>query len=510
MKQLAILILGCLPLAVLAFASFFEPPAIAPAREESVPADSELDAARKLADEISKRQSHDRPMIEQLNELEPLGDKTIIIPENTAVAQSLHEAAGAIGDSRKAAEMVAKLRGVPLVSPSWSVNGASKDPLGKVSEIRSELDRFIQDNRNDGFGKMPGAEKVFVILEDTRDRMDKEIDALTLLQQGRKQFSEENKYDEAISTLKKIDPQTIDDLGKRNKLAEVIARYLSRAEYWRDIPPPPRTLESLAKFFERYPEHRDRMDEKKHQGLRDELSKLQSEDSRKNRVKELQSVAVGLGNAGTLDELELAIASFRKEVGESKILSPADKSELAAAARASVVEWHLRIAFPRKEPPALLAAKGNQEAYANNKRYLGAFTLDINFYRFWEWDSPQNRLAHPQGDEKIEKIQITHLEKAPMYVQWADFYNETSESLARGGSDAKNARPLRSQWGDFFDQCKKTQEAFERYQQQWGTVREPDLSCKDWTFLPDRRVLGNQDIEAICIRLEKLHRVLEP
>jgi hypothetical protein len=489
--------------------SFIEPPPAAPAREESVSVDSQLDAARKLADDVLKRESLDRPVLEQLNELEPIGEKAIKTAENAA-AQSLLEAAATIQDSRKAAELLGKIRGVPLVSPSWTENGAAKDPLGKVIETRRDLSRFIQENRTAELGKMPGADSLFAILESNRERMDKEIDALTLLMQGRKQFSDENKYDEAIATLKKIDPQTIDDPGKRQKLAEVVARYVARAEYWRDVPAPPRTLESLEKFFAIYSEPRDKMDEKKHQNLRDELAKLQAEDARKNRVKELQSVSAGLGNSVDLDDLEHAIDSFKQQLSESKNISAAEKNELLAAARASVVEWLVKVAFPRKEPPALLAAKGNQEAYANNKRYLGAFTLDINFYRFWEWDSPQNRLAHPQGDEKIEKIQITHLEKAPMYVQWADFYNETSELLARGGSSAKSAKSLRSQWKEFFEKCKNTQEELERYQKQWGVVREPDLSCKDWSFLPDRRILGNREIDEICTRLENLHLMLEP
>ena len=97
-----------------------------------------------------------------------------------------------------------------------------------------------------------------------------------------------------------------------------------------------------------------------------------------------------------------------------------------------------------------------------------------------------------------------------MYVQWASFYNDASELLAGGGADPQGGKALHLQWSAFFEQCKKVQADFDRYQNQWGTTHEPDLSCKGWTFLPDRNVLAHRDFDDLCRQLDDLWLVLQP
>jgi hypothetical protein len=303
----------------------------------------------------------------------------------------------------------------------------------------------------------------------------------------------------------------IQDGLKRRQITALIHLYTDKAEYQSDLKALQHTIDGLGSFLSHHPDAPDDSDRKDHQRLRDELTAMRAEAAKQKRIGELETVMASLAKAGSLEKLKESAVRFRQQLEESKDLQEVDKADMRTRARAVLGDWLINVAFPRKKPPPRLLERDNQEAMANNRRYIGKFLFDdLSFYKIWFWDGKKNPIDDPQGDDKVHKMYIKELVKPPRYVQWANVYNDTSETLARGGTHPRDTKALRQQWKEFFEQCKKTQEEFDRYQNRWGITNEPDLSCKDWTFLPDNKVLPHRTLDDLGSQLEDLWLVFQP
>ena len=382
--------------------------------------------------------------------------------------------------------------------------------MAQAAAVRQRLDQWIAEQRRGELGRVEGAEEVFALLERRRAQIDKETGVLAAAQEGCKLFSDKL-YPEAIAVLEKASPAAVQDAAKRQRIDALLRRYLARAGYWRERVQIPRTIEGLDGFFTHHPDPPDELDSEAHKQFRAELVGMKAEAARQKRIAELEAAMASLAKQSTLDTMKASAARFQQQLAESTDIKDADKADFRRRARGAIGQWLTTVAFPRKKPAAKLLERDNQEVIASNKRYIGKFLDDGgHFLKFWQWDGEKDPVERPQGDDQIDKIQIAERVKPPHYVQWADFYNDTSEALAKGGAAATGAKPLRRQWQEFFEKCKKAQDEFDRYQNRWGTAREPDLSCKDWTFLPDQKTLPHRDIEDLSRQLEELWMIFQP
>jgi len=407
------------------------------------------------------------------------------------------------------------MKGIPLHSPAWLQDGKDwwVDALKNTEDAKKRLDEYIIALRKIDLGSIEGADELLDLLKKRQAEIKDEIEVLTAIQEGSERFHQDKNYQKVIDALKNVSRQKIQDSRKQQQIAAWIDHVIRRAEYLRDLQAVAHTIEGLEGFFKHHPDAPDDVERRAHQDLRDELASLRIEAAKKKRIAELETIMASLAKEGSLDKLKQSAVQFKQQLEGSKDLEEADRSEMRKRARGVLGDWLINVAFPRKRPPAKLLAKDNQEGLANHRRYIGKFFLDdLHYYRIWYWYGKKDPIADPQGDEKIDRMQVSDLVKPPRYVQWASVYNETSEALARGGADPENAKPLHQQWKEFFEQCKKTQDEFDRYQDGWGTVQEPDRSCKDWSFLPDSKskVLPHRNLDDLGQQLEDLWRLFQP
>ena len=511
MKRMAILFVGCLPLAALMLWSLFESVPNGPSDEENQAVDAQVAEAHKLADETLARADRDRPAARRLADVESFADQPINPAEAPAATKALDDAMAALQRARKAGQLVAALNGVPLRAPPWPEgDNWGTVALTQAVAVRQRLNLWISEQRTTDLGRIEGAEEVFALLEKRRTQIDKEIEVLTAVQQGCRFFADK-KYQEAIAALDKASPDAIGDAANRKRIDALLRRYLARAEYWRERAETPRTIASLESFFTHHPGPPDDLDRQAHGQLRDELAGMKAEAARQKRIGELEAAMASLAKQSSLDTMRVSAVRFRRQLDESADIKDMDKADFRKRARGMIGDWLTSVAFPRKKPTPKLLERDNQEVTASNKRYIGKFIDDGgHFLKFWQWDGEKDPVERPQGDDKVDKIQIAESIKPPHYVQWADYYNDASESLAKGGADANGAKPLGDQWKEFFEKCKKTQDEFDRYQNRWGTTREPDLSCKDWSFLPNPKTLPHHDAADLSRQLEELWMIFQP
>ena len=194
-----------------------------------------------------------------------------------------------------------------------------------------------------------------------------------------------------------------------------------------------------------------------------------------------------------------SLAGLRDRARKIAVRLTKDDNALRTVGRETITAWLAVKAFPLKQVARNL--QGNQELVGSDgKRKLGDFvkTKGETAWKVWRWDGPKDYKNQPDGEERIRSNASP---ETPKYIQWADRFNHESRALI--------IRASRPEWRAFFQECEKTQRELAEYQRRWGTNEEPDVSCRDWSFLPSPTVLAGTSHADLAEELDWVQGIFE-
>jgi len=545
MKYGLILLAACLPLAVLTADSFFsavEVPASPPEpdwqsaekalkqAEERLPADAK---AAKLFSEATWSEE-----IHKVDKLPPNVQKK--------ATKSLAAATRFFGRAQVARRLAARFQDIPWEprtdTPAEWLDRAQRW-FRHMEEWEGKLYQVVDDTTKPE--KPPPPEEVkgriVAILPESGDvftrlagrvaKVKADVEVCADVEKALQLFNEKkaDKYKECLELVVKVlKPDAAEKI--ENAVIRELAVYRSerlrkRAAFWlarSESPPPPlpwrpvetmdeqqvrQEIEKLSAFFQRcrvildrYPHPGKKsdadfpvdLDRKPYEELVERQKRLQERLRDWAGIKEIQVEIEELAKARNLAELRKSASAVKQKIETNQV---GDKGKLRESARESVRTWLATRAFPPKQPPKWLQDRTIREAVDNvNQRRIGWWSKGQNQtnWRFSPWNDPKKV-------ELIGELPDGRQPGKPMYVQWADNYNSEDTGVGRLTRGASQ-----EQWKEFFDRCQKWQEEYETYQGRSRTHEEPDKSCKDWNFLPEKSVLPHRDLDDLCKQLAEL------
>ena len=125
--------------------------------------------------------SYVSPAAQRLADVEPFADQPINPTDAPAATKALDEALAALQRTRKAGQLVAALKDVPLHAPPWpeSENWGNV-ALTQAAAAGQRLDQWIAEQRKTDLPKIAGADEVFALLQKRRTQIDKEIEVMSV------------------------------------------------------------------------------------------------------------------------------------------------------------------------------------------------------------------------------------------------------------------------------------------------------------------------------------------
>lgn len=463
MRYALILFLACLPLAGLTAWSFVE--ALGP----TVPAESVLPApalaaSRKLASDTATATAAEQPLLRALERTDLLAAKPreLSAGENARLKR-LIDAWRTSQEARTLAARYAAAAPLPLDDDaSLSARRVhTEDTLARLRE-------FVADQRKASAGQLAGAEALFKLLDQRSKKLQGELagyrrqdNMLASLQQASDDL-DAGRYDECLAILASdsLNGMREGEAGARAQLLRKRAEYRQAGEALLARQPggeaDRQLYHAVESFLQRHPNPPAPTE-----------AKLQAQLARKSDDLRL---AVAIADLANPPDLETLLVQAAEIVAHEQVDDATRKR-----ARARVVDWLLSKGFPRLEPPEDLL--GKQEAVTKNEqRKIGIFFLPPGAEQWRYWTNRRDRERQPRGEEQIPRDSFRQPPAAPMYVTWAQGYNEQTARLIKQGGG-------RSDWQEFARRCDEWQKELTAYREKWGVTEEPDRSCRSWTFL---------------------------
>jgi len=536
MKYGLILLVACLPLAVLTADSFFAAvevprsppePDWRPAEEELLKAKERLAADTKVAKLFSEPTWSEEI---QVDKLPPDVQKK--------ATKSLANATRSLGRVQAARRLAARFQHIdwePEPKPSlarwvdraqrWLTHMEDWDcDLWKVLDPKApEEPTPPEEIKARIVALLPESGDVFTRLAGRVAKIKAGVEVCVDVEKNAPQLFKEKKYKECLDLLEKVlnaDPAEKIENAASKEIREVALKngesLRERAAFllaWHESPPPPlpgrpadamdkqqvtQELDRIDAFFKRWREALRRnpdptLNRNNYEQLVDRQKQLNKRlDVLANREKIIAEIKE-MAKSRDLVELRKSAAVLEQKIENNEV---GDKSELRESARESVRTWLETKAFPLKRPPDWLR-KVKEAVDSVNRRRIGWWSKTENQinWRFSPWNDPKTV-------DLIGELPEGRSPGRPMYVQLADDYNSEDKGVGRMVRGASQ-----EQWREFFDRCKKWQEDYETYQGRWRTHEEPDKSCKDWNFLPEKSVLPQKDLDDLCKQLAELQGV---
>ena len=502
------------------------------ADDEPVPAPplapaSALEEAKGVAAKGAKRAESESPAVQEIAAAEPFALDPAAF--HAAQAPPFQEIAQTYRGSQCAARLTDKVRATGILSPA-PLSLQAKEDVERVTRQRDALRKFVREESGSD-EKAPQSAALLAWLSTESDQCDQVLKVLDSIREAHQAWLAKNPV-EAIERLRRISVTEIEDASIRRRLEEGIEKKLGLCQFLVDaekLPPDPpewdpavlddvtrpigelrrdlgiaitadrQMVERLDGFLKRYGEMEGQA---RYAEIRSRWERLVAKTTTLESVNTAMAAISELDKEPNLASLSSKVASRLAEIEANAEIGPRGAIALKRRIQEGIARWLLMVAFPRKDPPAILA-NGNEEAItSNNQRLIGQFELRKNalLYRFWRWDGPKDHQQHPDGEQLVGDCE--ERPSRPKYVEWADRYNTLRLSLFRGASGA--------QWAAFFAECRKLENDFRRYQERRGKDKEPDRSCSAWSFLPDPAVLPHGSDEDLAGRLAKLQQMKPP
>jgi hypothetical protein len=474
MKYTLALVLACSPLVGLTAWTFVElglPAAEAPAPSSAV----DLAATTKLADEVVGRAESQASLIAQLAETDLLDTRP---PELAPVdSDRLKLLAEKWRQSAKARALLVKYQ---------AVHAPQVDPAAKPSERERQaklamgaLEGFIAAEKAGALGEIQGADVFFNHLGHRVDRLKSEIstyDVQYRVVEALGQATEEVNAGQAQACLARLDKEPL-SLARDAETKAKLQTLRQRAEFHlaadrlqqrpATTPADRELFRAFDEFFRRFPEPPSEAERYQHAELERRRARLRLD--------------IAIADLAQPADLETLLNQAALIVSDSAV-DDASRERV----RARVLEWLVTTGLPRQKYPDSLLGKQEAET-KNGQRKIGKFLLPKGAEQWRYWTDKRHQSERPRGDEQISREGLVAPPATPMYVRWAQEYNDLSEKLARrGGSE--------DQWRAFARRCDEIDEELAAYRERWGVDEEPDKSCRDWSFR-DRAATARQVVE---------------
>lgn len=463
MRYALLLFLACLPLAGLTAWSFVE--ALGP----TVPAESakpapDLAASRKLARDTETAVAAEQPLLRALERTDLLAAKR---RELTAAENARLKRLVDAWETSEAARALAA-RYAATAPPPLADDASLSARRTHAEDSLARLREFVADERKASAGQLAGAEALFKLLDERGKKLQVELagyrrqdNMLASLQQAADDL-DAGRYDECLAILasESLSGVRDGDAGARAQLLRKRAEYRQEGEALLARQPSGEADRPLSQAVESFLQRHPNPPAPTEARLQTQLAK-KADDLR---------LAVAIADLANPPDLETLLVQAAAIVAHEQVDDATRKR-----ARARVVDWLLSKGFPRLEPPEDLL--GKQEAVTkNDQRKIGIFFLPPGAEQWRYWANRRDRERQPRGDEQIPRDSFLQPPAAPMYVAWAQEYNEQTARLIKQGGD-------RSDWEEFARRCDEWQKELTAYREKWGVAEEPDRSCREWTFL---------------------------
>ncbi len=463
MRPLLILLLACLPLLGLTVWSFVEALApIAPAAGSIAPPD--LEESRNLAADATAQFAAAEPLARALERGDLLALNHRELPsESNERLKELAKAWEVSEQARSLARAAAAIvpRALDEDAPASARREHAENSLTKLRE-------FASAEREGPAAQLTGADSLFKLLDARAKRLQGELaryrhedSILAALEQASDEL-DAGRYDASLAILGSEPLAGLRDgeTGQRVQLLRKRAAYRQAAE--RLLARQPSTeadrelfanTEAFLRSFSKAPSPAEA-----------ELS------DRLMRKRDRLQLAIAIADLANPADLETLLAQAAAIVDRDQVEQATEER-----IRSHVISWLLNKGFPRLEPPADLI--GKQEAVTkNDQRKIGIFFLPPGAEQWRFWNNRRDREQRPRGDEQIPRDSFQRPPATPMYVVWAQEYNDESVKLIKQGGGVKD-------WQEFARRCDERQQELAAYREKWGIDEEPDRSCLDWNFL---------------------------
>ncbi len=463
MRYMLILVLACLPLVGLTAWSFFE--ALGPTEALDAAATApNLDASRQLATDTAIEAAAAQLLVRELERTDLLAEQRRELPAETA--ESFKRLAEAWERTQQARALAAKYAGA---MPPALDDGAPASALRTYAEDSlARLRGFTAAEREGAAGQLPGVETLFKLLDERGKKLQAELaryrrddNILAALQQAADDL-DAGRYEACLAILAAdpLDGVREGEVGARAQLLHKRAEYRQAGETLLGRQPAGQAdrelYQAVDSFLQRHPNAPAPTEAELHARLARKRDDLQ--------------LAVAIADLANPPDLDTLLAQAAAIVGDER-LDRATRQRI----RAQVVEWLLSKGFPRLEPPADLL--GKQEAVTkNDQRKIGVFFLPPGAEQWRFWSNRRDREQRPRGDEQIPRDSFRQSPITPMYVAWAQEYNDLTAKLIKQGGG-------RSDWQEFARRCDELQQELAAYREKWGIDEEPDRSCREWSLL---------------------------
>jgi len=534
MRYLGILVLTCLPLATLTARSLFVSVDVAPSGDDVV----DLKPPRELAEQRKKQVQSDESLVKDLPGLiAKRADGRL--PDDTprAGTESLNDVVGKLRQAQPAYDLLREVKDLRLVRSSW-LDHKSRQERGEWREQaesqRTRIQGFLQANE-ETFRNVSGAQEVFDLFRHRVAELAAEIDVLDEYLRFLDLWSNAD-YRACVGVLDGISTDRIrePDIATRiqelvrsqKELAVFIADFFELVEVVRKLQVAPNEFQSeqarmaiegcnqgltaISSFLREHPRPPRPSCEPHHEFVRQEQKRLESQlaggQALLRALVTIETDISNLGEARSLPELRTLAAAIQQRsqtLARTVTGGQAFEDRVNELVRVAIPVWLTTKGFPRKGPADRLAQlKGpprdpHQEAVVTNQeRLIGRFVAPrpgLTVWRYYPWNEPlvgpgETILPFREGDEPA----------TPKYVQWAEYYNYTSEELSTRCA-------TRGDWLDFLTHCETMEQQLQQYRtNSWAAEPEPDSWFEHWTFLPDQEVLPHRDLDDLSNQLAEV------
>jgi hypothetical protein len=500
-RYLIILVCACTPLVALIGRDYVDM-AAAPGASAVEPEHPSKDVQPAEAAAAAKTSAlRDRDMVRQMIDPDALARE--VGDSRQGLAPLMADVTTARRACRAAVDFLEKAGQLPLKPIAWK----STDTPGWLAELEAQvkaLRAFLADNASaDGIRRK---DQFLGWLREQIAEVEAEREVVRILQEARSTWSN-SQYAEYYRKCATMDVSRIRNTETRQwlqsrlayakgvalycedkrQLETEIAAELAKDASLLDEAEVTRQLERINTFLERHPA----APVADMQAFQGSVARRQADLFRRLRFDERQAQLskelARLNNTTSLPQL------LKQAFGLALKLNNGDE-HLWKSGRETIAHWLANTAFPTKRLPDTLP--GHLEALTKDgRRKIGEFAKspEGERWRFWRWDGPKDRQAHPDGEEQVEIIAPPD---TPKYVRWADRFNSESRKLA--------AKATRQEWLAFLHVCEEMQNQLQEYRRLWGTDQEPDRSCAQWSFLPDPKVFPDARLSELARQLERL------
>jgi hypothetical protein len=474
MKYTLTLLLACTPLVALTTWTFVEL-GLPAAETPPPPVAVDLPATAKLADEAAGCAESQAALVAQLVQTDLLDTHA---PELAQVTSDrLKPIAERWKQSTQARALLVKYQ---------AVHAPQVDPAAKPAERERQatlalaaLEHFIATEKAGVLGEITGADGFFNLLGHRVDRLKAEIstyDVQYRIVEALGKATDEVNAGKAQACLARLDKEPL-SLARDSETKARLQTLRQRAEFRLAAdrlqgrpaasPADRELFHAFDDFFRRFPEPPSEAERHQHAEL----------ERRRDRLR----LDIAIADLSQPADLETLLTQAAQIVGNSTV-DEASRERV----RARVLEWLVSTGFPRQKYPDSLL--GKQEAQTKNgQRKIGKFLLPKGAEQWRFWTDKRHQAERPRGDEQISREGLVAPPATPMYVGWAQEYNDLSEKLARrGGSE--------DEWRAFARRCDEIDDELVEYREHWGVDEEPDKSCRDWSFR-DRAATARQIVE---------------